>query len=340
MRYFFFIATGALLLAVMWGVAFQFSLGIEATPEARFISEWYDRKEGVEDTSGPSLYLVGGSSGFFGVDTRTVASEIGVPSINFATHAALSLDYIVSRVKASLKPGDLVVLMLEYSYFVESGSTDVMMEFMVGGDAGYFRSQGYQEQMFGFLADSPKDLVLRLVSGLSGQGETQGDVMGVVDREMSELGNRDHHEASRASGAQKIAIREAPPVRVLFMGQKIAQSPAWETLSLFSNWCRENQIQVFAAFPPLLYHPEYAASTVDETALTITDQYETLGISVIGNLRRSLRPPEEFFDSVYHLNEEGKKVKTRHFVQDLKLQMNRDSETNSPGKTEKNHARP
>jgi|GEM_PF-3532621 len=323
MRYFLCIAVGALLLALFWGVAFQFSLGIEATPEARFISEWYDRKEGVEDTSGPSLYLVGGSSGFFGVDTRTVTDEIGMPSINFATHAALSLDYILSRVKESLEPGDLVVLMLEYSYFVEAGSTDVMIDFVVGSDTGYFRSQGLGAQIFGFLTDPPEDLMRRLVSGLSGQGETQDNVVKVVDREMSELGNRDHHEASRASGAQKTAIRAAPPVQVLFMGQRIAQSPAWETLSLFANWCRENQIQVFAAFPPLLNHPEYAAVAVDETAQTITDQYKALGISVIGNLRKSLRPPEEFFDSVYHLNEDGKKIKTSHFVQDLKLQLHR-----------------
>ncbi len=323
MRYFLCIAAGALLLALCWGLAFQFSLGSEATPEARFISEWYDRKEGVEDTSGPSLYLVGGSSGFFGVDTRTVTDEIGMPSINFATHAALSLDYILSRVKESLKPGDLVVLMLEYSYFVEAGSTDVMMDFVVGGDAGYFRSQGLDEQIFGFLTDSPADLMQRLFSGLSGRGETQDNIVKEVDQEMSELGNRDHHEASRASGAQKSAIRAASPVRVLFMGQGIAQSPSWETLARFSNLCRENQVQVFAAFPPLVNHPEYAAAKVDETAQAITEQYEMLGISVIGDLRKSLRPPEEFFDSVYHLNEEGKKVKTRQFVQDLKLQLKR-----------------
>ena len=44
---------------------------------------------------------------------------------------------------------------------------------------------------------------------------------------------------------------------------------------------------------------------------------EREGIPVVGNARDAMRPKEEFFDSIYHLDSEGAQKRTRKLAADL-----------------------
>lgn len=323
MRYFIFIILGAITLGVGWAVIFYFSLGNEGTPEARFVSEWYERKEAAASKRDErTLFLVGGSSGFYGIDTKVLGEQTGIRAVNFSTHAALSLDYILDRAKSNLDSGDVVILMLEYSYYVESGSTDLMMDFVLGADAEYFRSMSSGDQLEGLLSDSVFDLFQRIGFGMVGKGENQRSVNTSVNQEMRSLGNRTGHQISDSNIGQTTALLGAPPVGVLFMGSRVSLSNAWHAIQAFADWCKSRDIQLFAAFPPLLDHPKYQSPLADETAASIRAQYQRMGIPVLGEFRESLRPHDEFFDSVYHLNEEAKSEMTHRLMDNLKLKLN------------------
>ena len=62
-------------------------------------------------TPSPKLVVLGGSASFFGLKASVLEKELGVPTVNAATHAGLGMAYILERGKKLLRPGDTVVLL-------------------------------------------------------------------------------------------------------------------------------------------------------------------------------------------------------------------------------------
>src|SRR5258706_4697422 len=82
--------------------------------ESNFIDNLYTIKENaavLRSSPGQKrLFYISGSSGLFNFDARLAEQKLGIPVINFATHAGLTLDYILTRSKRSLRLGDAVLL--------------------------------------------------------------------------------------------------------------------------------------------------------------------------------------------------------------------------------------
>ena len=66
------------------------------------------------EIDGPKFLLVGGSSVGCGISARMISQELNTPAYNFSFWASLGSPYILHLAKKVLKPGDSVLLCLEY----------------------------------------------------------------------------------------------------------------------------------------------------------------------------------------------------------------------------------
>ena len=73
----------------------------------------------LKNTKKPKIILTGGSNVLFGYDSKSLSENLNKPVINHAIHAGYGLKYILDDILPYIKANDLVVLSPEYSHFLD-----------------------------------------------------------------------------------------------------------------------------------------------------------------------------------------------------------------------------
>jgi len=72
------------------------------------------------------ILVAGGSSALFGIDTKQIESSTGIPTVNIGVSAFLGIDYILENAKKRLKPGDVVILSIEYPLYYQTRENQLL----------------------------------------------------------------------------------------------------------------------------------------------------------------------------------------------------------------------
>lgn len=75
------------------------------------------KMERLDSITSPRILLVGGSNVAFGFDTKALNDSLSRNVYNTGLHASIGLRYILDAVSDHLEPGDIVVILPEYSQF-------------------------------------------------------------------------------------------------------------------------------------------------------------------------------------------------------------------------------
>lgn len=67
----------------------------------------------LKETDGKKIVIVGGSNASFGIDTKTMEQEFGMPVVNMALHGGVSVKYMMEQVKPYLQKGDILIMSRE-----------------------------------------------------------------------------------------------------------------------------------------------------------------------------------------------------------------------------------
>lgn len=67
----------------------------------------------LKRAEGKKVVFVGGSNAAFGIDTKFMEKELGLPVVNVAMHGSLSVKYMMEQVKPYLKKGDVLIMSRE-----------------------------------------------------------------------------------------------------------------------------------------------------------------------------------------------------------------------------------
>src|SRR5437867_996123 len=96
-RWPFFLAlpTSLIVVLVCYIGLFHLQLGVP-TEGSRWCYELIQiKRKKAESIAGPKLLLVGGSSILFGLSAEEIQRKTSYPTVNFGTHAAFSLAYML-----------------------------------------------------------------------------------------------------------------------------------------------------------------------------------------------------------------------------------------------------
>jgi hypothetical protein len=216
-------------------------------------------------------------------------------------------------VKTEARPGDTVLLILEYELYTPNQRSDVWLDYLIARDPPYFHSLSLIDQWDVFML-TPED---RLIRGLKGRinprryadhkpggGAYNADYI-------DEWGDQTFHPRSAAS-----AQIERRPSRLAFA---MPDPPAGFALILsFCHWAEEHHVRVLATFPNLLDQPELHTDIARRNSERIASFYKQLNVPVIGAYTDVLLPPDQFFDTVYHLTDVAALARTDRLAEKLK----------------------
>lgn len=114
----------------------------------------------------PSVILVGGSNLGFGVDCKRASEELGVNVLNIALHAGLKRDFELNLAKTNILDGDIIILALEYSAYIEDPMTETTTWYAVDGDMRLVKLIPFNE-MFNLLRYYPIYLFKKITDAVT-----------------------------------------------------------------------------------------------------------------------------------------------------------------------------
>jgi hypothetical protein len=322
-RFFGGLAGGFLLAVGLTAVAFYLNLGVP-TGTSGWAFELNHRKLlAAEQTRSPKLLIVGGSATLFGVSARTIQEETGWRTVNLSSHAALGTAYLLRLAQAAARPGDTVLLVLEYELYDygkvnQTWADKVLVDYIVARDPAFFYHLSLGEQWCVFMLTSYPRLLEGLKNRFGAQERYHDEGRGAYSvSHLNQWGDlTGHTQAYRL--AQRGAILKANSA----LGRGLPAHPqGFDTIAAFCEWARTNNIRVLATFPNMCDRSSYHTEVAQRSAKTITDFFARIGVPVIGEYTDSLLPEEQFLDTMYHTSEDAALARTQRLIPGLKAAM-------------------
>jgi len=90
---------------------------MQILPEYSYNLAIIDKQRILANAKSPKIVLAGGSNLAFGIDSEAIQHRFNLPVVNMGLHAGLGLGRILDHISPFLNSGDILVIAPEYSHF-------------------------------------------------------------------------------------------------------------------------------------------------------------------------------------------------------------------------------
>lgn len=290
-------------IPILYGLAVSYLFGM---PQKWLITKNYmEHKERLaKDIVGRKVVFSGGSGTLFGVRTVDVQRELGLPAVNLATSAGLQIDYILYRAKKVLKADDIIILPLEYSHFIYQGQFHPSRSFYTRTyDSGFFNSLPVGERLSHIFHTTISDLIQSLIEQalFKWSDDTMDKINGNGDVTYNEGNER-----------MEILMRNMRPVEVQYDG--FSETVGLKTLKEFNEWCAQNNIKLYVTYANTVFFKEYETERYKNYFKELQGYFRQNNIRTIGTPYDFFFDSNLFYDTQYHLNQNGMKIRTNGLI--------------------------
>lgn len=301
-----------LLLLVFGGVEVLFRLDPlkQQNIEGAYLASLIDKHQRLQGLPSPRLLLQGGSSMAYGTDSHLLEDSLLLPVQNMATQIVLGTRFMLNELRPSLRRGDVLVLGFEYHITSFGDTEQKLMAAEYYPPARHF----VDYQSFKQSITAPvqyRFLRLRYLMGalMSGRAATPSvsDTVSVFFRKgFSERGDLLSH-------LNNPALR---PLQHSTLPADTDWSGIVQDLRVFCAEAHQRGVRVLYAYPP------YARTAYAQNQATLWRLHEALHqvphLTVLGAPADFVYDDSLFFDSVYHLNAPGRRLRSVQLVGLLK----------------------
>ncbi len=274
----------------------------------------------------PKIIIVGGSNALFGVSASQIESELGIPAVNYANDVWLST-YLLERGKAVAGKGDIMLIPLEYEFYWYQGK--LMFEgqtskerYILTYDSEYFNTLNPLEKV-NVVSIGAIDTINNIRSRLNPIKPfyTVETINEWGDETNNSYSNRD--------------TKRFKPIRVNFPDDFMRRFPDYDgcrAILRLSEWADENGITLIATYPSIVMYEDYALPKNKQKFEMISEFYARNGIATIGEPLDFAYGVEMFYDTNYHLNDWGMRMRTDFIIKHLREYAKNPSEGTAIGK--------
>lgn len=258
------------------------------------------------------IVFTSGSNTLYGMEANIIEKELNVPTVNMAIHAGLKTEYILQRAKNILKSGDIIILPMEYQNFTWDGEVEeTYRDYVLTHDKDYFKNMSINEQLSFIFSITPYGLVKSIIE----QRRTLENLeigKGYTVLTLNKNGDETYKEGSK-TGFKTIPFELPNHYNIETYGLiKIKE---------FSKWCKDNNIKLFVTFPNTVNLKDYYEEPYTSYFKFLLEYFKKNNIQVIGKPTDSLYSIEYFYDTNYHMNKKGSKIRTEEFLEKLKMKI-------------------
>lgn len=259
--------------------------------------------ERLKLAKGPKMVFIGGSGLAFGLKSKRVQEGVGMPVYNTGTHAGLGLGLQLALVKPYVGEGDLVVCVPEYQQYLGG--------FMYGNETALrilssSYPQGYRLvtlRQYVYLLRYVPDAFFSAIS--TRDGVPYGGPYSVSA--LNEFGDVECYEHRN----------HVEDIQVLPLNGPL-QPRSISVLKDFDSFCAKQGARVLLLPPAYRRTAYYTNETrIDE----IWDMVKDSGLTTMSSPETYCFPDSCFFDTDYHLTEQGVDQRTERVISDIQAFM-------------------
>lgn len=290
-------------LAVQAGVLYYFASGWRT--DNHFLRSTLLKHELLEKTPSPRILLIGGSSVVFGFRSDLMEEAFGLPVINLGLHAGFYRDYIFNEAEDAIGPGDIVLILPEYTNFCHYAPSIDLLK------VAYFRPanlQFYSWRDWAWCGDHGLELLTNLVNAGWNDRFKQHPPMAMPYRWTA---FNQHGDC-----ATDLSPRYRPGPWHSLPAYYVEAEKAVDRLLVLSAACRAKGARMFFGYPPHCKE----VTTAGLPALQELDRYirRRLDCPVLWHPEETFYPSARHLDSMYHLADEAARDHTRFVISRLK----------------------
>lgn len=264
----------------------------------------------LEQTPSPRIIIVGGSNIAWGIDSELIEKELRLPAINDGLDVHLGITPLL-ELENHIRPGDIVIVSLEYYNFASLDD--------------FFGIPQYQADWIEFaprrvmhLQNPYRDALPMLAMVLQRKINREANTL-LYGNDLSEF--RGIYSGQNFNGHGDFVGHiedESPGMNADYGGFPVNQlDEALDFLAEFNQFAIQNGAIVF-----------YEAPAARQTNCELTGEryirkfYNVLQtrtkIPLLTNMKNLCYPDEYFYDTPYHLNKEGRQIRTERLIINLK----------------------
>jgi hypothetical protein len=270
-------------------------------PDADYMSAMIDKHKRADSITKPKIILAGGSNVAFGSNSEMIEREFSVPVVNFAIHAALGIEFILGELENSVNENDIVLISFEY--FLETKGDYVLKKHVsdIFPKSSSYYSTDLRSEV-SLLFDRVRNRLKKIIKSSAEVHPDLDDKNIYTSNAFNIYGDYTAHLDKKFEGE--------------LGGKGILNYQYWdgiEQLNHFSEIAKHKNVKIFYFFPAYL-QSEYLKN---KTAITknYNDIINDLNIEIIGKLEDFIYSKDNFYNTVYHLNDKGRTGRTNKLIE-------------------------
>ncbi len=293
-----------LLTAAM--IAFIF-LAIGPDPDHYFAGSRL-QLELLKTTPSPRIILVGGSNVSFGIDAELMQQTLGIPVINDGLHAGLGV-VPLRELQEYLRAGDIVIISLEYHLFSSHNVMD--------GDLAFLSDWiEYSPERIQYLSEPWRQAPALYATMLQRKVNREVNTY-LFGGSLNELRNVFVGTQYNSNGdfIGHLDQDSTPPRRITSEPYPVslARQEIFVFLEDFYQIARARGAEVFFEAPAS--RMRNCKTTGEASVMSFFETFvKRTSIPVLTALGDVCMPDKYFFDTAYHLNAEGRELRTRRLI--------------------------
>lgn len=269
-----------------------------------YIEATIDKHHLLDTTKQPRIIFAGGSNLAFGIDSKMLQDSIGCNVVNMGLHAGLGLRYIINELKFSLKPDDIIIFSIEHFL-----SLDGYYRLKKSAAKNYKNANAFFDRNYwtDFNVFFEKEITQNLKYNLSfNKNKLKKNKKPIYSRSsFNKYGDVIAH------------LTKPNPEKLNDRGKK--KYFYWEGIELlneFYEYAKKKDIAVYFTFV------NYPISEYEKNKQVLlkyeNDIKNNLKITVLNDIESFSFNDSLFFDTIYHLNKKGRRIRTIKLIEVLK----------------------
>jgi hypothetical protein len=262
----------------------------------------------IERVPAPRIVFVGGSNLAFGLDSRKVEEQFGRRVVNMGMGFNMGLRFMLDLVEPRLGAGDLVVLVPEYNLFYGLLDGDERLI-----DVLELYPDGYQyihskRQMLNLVENLPEHARFKLTRILQTMGRPAPEDCVYCPRAFNEYGDNVAHLG--------LPPKDVAKLEFLRNTSRGVDHEAIAVVNAFAKKAEKRGARVVMLFP-CVPRPHFEQRRAAIEALDAALRKD-LQVPLLSTPEDHVYPLEHFYDWVYHLNREGRDLRTAKVIEQIR----------------------
>tara|TARA_B100000809_G_scaffold46738_1_gene41154 strand:+ start:19713 stop:20633 length:921 start_codon:yes stop_codon:yes gene_type:complete len=267
-------------------------------PQHSFLKGRFLKQERLSNIETPRVILCGGSNLAFGIDTKLIQTKTGLEIVNMGLSRSLGLPYMLKELKGKVKANDIVIFALEFDYYYKKQLLGFTPLFMIENNLNNLEYFNNKDDLTRIINFTPRYLQIKINQFLSKSNNNANPI---------------YHENAFNEYGDVISHLEfdKTPKNINYNVFNLDHNTT--NIALINNFVEEHpEAKIFTVFPSFL-ESNFKIHQKEVEALYQLIKIESK-TKFIGKSDSFVFPDNYFFDSVYHLNKKGRKLRSERLA--------------------------